>query len=222
MLNAFRHHRGGHADDVDRDRPATQCAQRLSASQRWASRCAIDRAPMIAECSTPFGITEVGIAPMPSASPSDRSECSTPFGITEVGTRLGPVDACRVVRCSTPFGITEVARRTTAVARPADRCAQRLSASQRWARRCSRRAVAAVDVCSTPFGITEVGIAPFQTPSIKQLAQRGFQGRCRKPAKSGRAWACPTQAHGSILPGNGSYGESWIFRIAKEPEVQSP
>ena len=84
MLNAFRHHRGRHHEDQSRSRGQE-------------------------ECSTPFGITEVGtrpdvvaVASVTSAqrlSASQRSaqcveraglpgwvECSTPFGITEVGT----------------------------------------------------------------------------------------------------------------------------------------
>ena len=36
-------------------------AQRLSASQRWAFRDASSKAMVPTECSTPFGITEVGI-----------------------------------------------------------------------------------------------------------------------------------------------------------------
>ena len=68
VLNAFRHHRGGHriARAVDASRPAG--AQRLSASQRWACRhrSAADQA--IHGCSTPFGITEVGIASTLGAS----------------------------------------------------------------------------------------------------------------------------------------------------------
>ena len=59
-------------------------AQRLSASQRWAY-CGIDSSmPTGRLCSTPFGITEVGMRPPPSTFRPIR-QCSTPFGITEVG-----------------------------------------------------------------------------------------------------------------------------------------
>ena len=86
VLNAFRHHRGGHDAAAER---------RLVAQ---------------VQCSTPFGITEVGIPSQPPDSCIDSSAvCSTPFGITEVGMPAG-VDAAtgRDSRCSTPFGITEV------------------------------------------------------------------------------------------------------------------
>ena len=205
-------------------------AQRLSASQRWASR------------EHAVGIGDVVV-------------CSTPFGITEVGMHGSLVrSTCRTCRCSTPFGITEVG--TVRCRVHADRLAdgaQRLSASQRWASRDRRRSRAGIarvlnafrhhrgghrchgtacdadaSWCSTPFGITEVGIdssiatsaialdvlnafrhhrgghRPLPNPFHETPCAGGFQGRCRKPAKSGRAWACPTQAHGSILPGNGS------------------
>ena len=39
---------------------------------------------MLRQCSTPFGITEVGIV-LYAGSPTHDRECSTPFGITEVG-----------------------------------------------------------------------------------------------------------------------------------------
>jgi len=83
------------------------------------------------QCSTPFGITEVGgefsrtrVADardvlnafrhhrggrlQASIDLVNKSVCSTPFGITEVGgpgwKRLNVVS----IVCSTPFGITEV------------------------------------------------------------------------------------------------------------------
>ena len=60
MLNAFRHHRGGHQTPPAQSPGLPASAQRLSASQRWA----FDRRRRLLdpdECSTPFGITEVGI-----------------------------------------------------------------------------------------------------------------------------------------------------------------
>jgi len=134
VLNAFRHHRGGHF---------------------WT----FERKPIICLCSTPFGITEVGIPPMP-LNRSSTLMCSTPFGITEVGIPLPlppwlvvevlnafrhhrgghpprqNVDRARRAECSTPFGITEVGISESAIS--------------------CRVAVK----CSTPFGITEVGIGP--------------------------------------------------------------
>ena len=109
-------------------------AQRLSASQRSARRPARQFRSYEIRCSTPFGITEVGIAARPSrsaGSPSSaqRLSASQRSALTFRGCRI-------CIRA----------------------CAQRLSASQRWALstlglavRCGRI------VCSTPFGITEVG-----------------------------------------------------------------
>ena len=107
VLNAFRHHRGGH------DLVSILCRQ----AEHW--------------CSTPFGITEVGMRMPPSRfrpiwraqrlSASQRwafkqkdgkerryAKCSTPFGITEVGMNWFGVDQEGRDLCSTPFGITEV------------------------------------------------------------------------------------------------------------------
>ena len=58
MLNAFRHHRGRHSRNSTGSL-ASADAQRLSASQRSA-RHPLTFASCILECSTPFGITEVG------------------------------------------------------------------------------------------------------------------------------------------------------------------
>ncbi len=110
----------------------------------------------IDSCSTPFGITEVGIVQL-DVRGRVRKECSTPFGITEVGIpgSCGVSDGIPVlnafrhhrgghsrastgcgsgVSCSTPFGITEVGIRGT------------------------RQGIHRATACSTPFGITEVGI----------------------------------------------------------------
>jgi len=155
-------------------------AQRLSASQRWA--CLISEATWQAEkeCSTPFGITEVGIvrhrvgshkrirAQRLSASqrwafelaqaPRSWRECSTPFGITEVGISTSTAWSAAARMCSTPFGITEVGiRRPPGPSLPRYGCAQRLSASQRWALISPESPETCLE-CSTPFGITEVGI----------------------------------------------------------------
>ena len=131
VLNAFRHHRGGH---------------------HWRPSIA-DRDSM---CSTPFGITEVGITSAVArsiatrrvlnafrhhrgghtASPGTCSTvrwCSTPFGITEVGISHLRHESSAAIECSTPFGITEVGIRRHPAASRLYRCAQRLSASQRWA-----------------------------------------------------------------------------------------
>ena len=130
VLNAFRHHRGGH-DLPWASWPPEASAQRLSASQRWAYALAPASHQRSSWCSTPFGITEVGM-PIAETGEDDEPLCSTPFGITEVGISHGKsnvVDTTAVLnafrhhrgghidllvglalaeRCSTPFGITEV------------------------------------------------------------------------------------------------------------------
>jgi len=121
-------------------------AQRLSASQRWARGCG-PRGNRVSVCSTPFGITEVGALRDASSGPQTR-RCSTPFGITEVGATAPHTWASR------------------------RRCAQRLSASQRWAR--PARALKSECLrCSTPFGITEVGASvETSTSRTRGCAQR--------------------------------------------------
>jgi len=90
-------------------------------------------------CSTPFGITEVGMGGLAEV-PDRQVVCSTPFGITEVGIQsMFDLAATYGVTCSTPFGITEVGID--------DETTPQLAMQQ----------------CSTPFGITEVGMPPLQT-----------------------------------------------------------
>ena len=146
VLNAFRHHRGGQrlrdlflggshgAQRLSASRGGMrvastyrgrQRAQRLSASQRWA--CERSTGPALG-CSTPFGITEVGKV----AAPSETGQGQV-------------LNAFRHHRGGHTWSIPPAARRTSA---------QRLSASQRWA----RRLIAPTRFshqCSTPFGITE-------------------------------------------------------------------
>ena len=157
VLNAFRHHRGGHAED-DSHGGAGICAQRLSASQRWAyhhgrvNQRGLTRAQRLSasqrwayrdrrcqaaqpgKCSTPFGIIEVGIGfQFKFTRGVVATKCSTPFGITEVGISVVSVASDRDIVCSTPFGITEVGMRFARGAWSCCLSAQRLSASQRWA-----------------------------------------------------------------------------------------
>ncbi len=154
VLNAFRHHRGGHDHELD-------------------GRRVLDR------CSTPFGITEVGTCLAAARvalglvlnafrhhrgghDPASQGQ-GLHFGVLNAfrhhrgGHRPFAVLIGHSSMCSTPFGITEVGTRGTAVAlenepvlnafrhhrgghtnRATSRrckrcCAQRLSASQRWA-----------------------------------------------------------------------------------------
>jgi len=202
VLNAFRHHRGGHKI-ASTARMSDSRAQRLSASQRWASRLA-RTSGLLRHVLNAFRHHRGGHIPSPDDDPGDV-ECSTPFGITEVGIWLTMLLAylSRVLNafrhhrgghlaggwpcllshwCSTPFGITEVGIIALMPQGSNEECAQRLSASQRWASALVARAACSSGVlnafrhhrgghkrarvgssvlmlCSTPFGITEVGIA---------------------------------------------------------------
>ena len=129
VLNAFRHHRGRHR------RPSVgqagwPSAQRLSASQRsahagWPSSSSPTASAQRLSASQRS-------APLLAEESRRARECSTPFGITEVGTQsngrsdLRGRDVLNAFRhhrgrhvevggclpfhdwCSTPFGITEV------------------------------------------------------------------------------------------------------------------
>ena len=112
---------------------ARQCAQRLSASQRSALS------------SRSESITSIPCAQRLSASQrSARSESENEHCTNRVlnafrhhrGRHLaGSSCSATFISCSTPFGITEVGTHGQSVARRAVQCAQRLSASQRSARR---------------------------------------------------------------------------------------
>ena len=170
VLNAFRHHRGGHPEHGMRHDDADECAQRLSASQRWASRQleATQASPVM--CSTPFGITEVGMRCLSRSSAMHR-QCSTPFGITEVGIAEHARRPVALHECSTPFGITEVGIRA---ARRTRRAQLRVLNAFRHHRGGHRdaiwRAGIRLSMCSTPFGITEVGIR--RVPPTARLDRR--------------------------------------------------
>jgi len=155
VLNAFRHHRGGHTrswlgchlgqlcstpfgiTEVGMNfRPripwARQGAQRLSASQRWASAFLRDSVDYSDRAQRLSASQRWALADT-ATSCCDDSECSTPFGITEVGIAATAAPGTAARGCSTPFGITEVGIRTARASVEIDFGAQRLSASQRWA-----------------------------------------------------------------------------------------
>jgi len=202
VLNAFRHHRGGRdgvvchagrgvcaqrlsasqrwADDrYAQTLSAVTCAQRLSASQRWADRSSRGTIPDRSMCSTPFGITEVGGSSSDGRRPWPKL-CSTPFGITEVGGRGARARGHHLLEVLNAFRHHRGGRSTSSYQSPSRSCAQRLSASQRWAdwgcdilyarrgvlnafrhhrggRLRNISAARGTGECSTPFGITEVG-----------------------------------------------------------------
>ena len=134
VLNAFRHHRGGHAG-LPRTHPRGQ------------------------ECSTPFGITEVGICVFHLKYPAILDVLNA-FRHHRGGhsSRSDHRERDHSPTCSTPFGITEVGIVLLVVMRMDAYCAQRLSASQRWALSAALCRASFLPACSTPFGITEVGI----------------------------------------------------------------
>ncbi len=85
------------------------------------------------------------------------SECSTPFGIYEVGTDTFP-QRHEIYTCAQRLSASMRLAPQTATAqatRPVS--AQRLSASMRLARNNSRQVDYRQVQCSTPFGIYEVG-----------------------------------------------------------------
>ena len=155
MLNAFRHHRGSHSS-------------------------AAASALHVEVCSTPFGITEVLTGQQTQDAQFSR-RCSTPFGITEVLTQSGRSSCLRPLvlnafrhhrgshrsspgtrqrsrRCAQRLSASQRFSLAPAggVTVPVSMCAQRLSASQRFSQKLPRDPPAQPKVCSTPFGITEV------------------------------------------------------------------
>jgi len=156
VLNAFRHHRGGRAGNQGTAfRPAVVLnAFRHHRGGRARTPCC---GACRTRCSTPFGITEVGARRRRRQTRREGSVLNA-FRHHRGGRGFTLVELLVVVLCSTPFGITEVgALRTrptprrdsvlnafrhhrggrswsTARRRSITR-AQRLSASQRWARK---------------------------------------------------------------------------------------
>ncbi len=135
VLNAFRHHRGRH--DRLRRAPAVDafCAQRLSASQRSA-RDSVPHALNAVEVLNAFRHHRGRHAAACTIIAGELEMCSTPFGITEVGTgRKRPrARRSRDVLNAFRHHRGRHASRRRAAPMPASG-AQRLSASQRSARR---------------------------------------------------------------------------------------
>ncbi len=87
-----------------------------------------------------------------------------------------------VAGCSTPFGITEVGTwRRCFIRSVAGVCAQRLSASQRWALKDNKDGLTKRQMCSTPFGITEVGTRRLPLPFLVD--------RCAQRLSASQRWA---------------------------------
>lgn len=72
--------------------------------------------------------------------------------------------------------------------------------------------------CSTPFGITEVGIAPFQTPSMKHLAQAVFKVGVGSQPKADERGLAPLRPTAQFFQGTGvreNHGSSELTRRLK-------
>ena len=130
VLNALRHHGGGHSRRAASVSMFDPSAQRLTASRRRS----LAKNPLVrsaaALCSTPYGITaEVTFPDFEHQGPG--SPCSTPYGITAEVTMLRNVSQWRAnsaqrltaSRRRSPMGSATCSGRT--------RCAQRLTASRR-------------------------------------------------------------------------------------------
>ena len=167
MLNAFRHHRGGHTMFWSCI-VLLKCAQRLSASQRGACRRRPPMPPLDKMCSTPFGITEGGIHKSRS-SLAERRHVLNAFRHHRGGHVLVFEDRVISRVCSTPFGITEGGIRPAC---PSPRPARVLNAFRhhRGGHRHGGQHREHHVGCSTPFGITEGGI-PVAGGAVDQLKE---------------------------------------------------
>ena len=219
VLNAFRHHRGGHGACGSGVSWTGPSAQRLSASQRWASILIYLRSSAFL-CSTPFGITEVGIGRRLPGLGGLRNVLNA-FRHHRGGhlssrfngfTRISVLNAFRHHRgghhsahgrcsttlpCSTPFGITEVG----IVGRPVKPILvlEVLNAFRhhRGGHDIGTDRDRAEPQCSTPFGITEVGIN-------SQLAGCFLCACCAQRLSASQRWAllracCGRLAHDIVL-----------------------
>ena len=86
MLNAFRHHRGGHGRGRRVGRPH-QLVLNAFRHHRGGHGSSPPYNTGFDGCSTPFGITEGGIHGFAGEADA-RLLCSTPFGITEGGMKI--------------------------------------------------------------------------------------------------------------------------------------
>ena len=165
VLNALRHHRGRHRRIRQTTAPADG-AQRLTASQRSAPLRAGRRIERGRQCSTPYGITEVGTTAA-CAPVAGRLVCSTPYGITEVGTRS---TSSRIRAVQHVLNALRHHRGRHATIAGRRRASPRVLNALRHHR--GRHCVLGTPVrrsrwCSTPYGITEVGTpspGPPRTP----------------------------------------------------------
>ena len=131
VLNAFRHQRILHLDDLARLVEHRRRAQRLSASKNSALERYLAAEQQLLMCSTPFGIKEfctsqcvwrtrsssIGAQRLSASKNSAPRQmlfvhatlgrCSTPFGIKEFCTCPSTSAPSRPAWCSTPFGIKE-------------------------------------------------------------------------------------------------------------------
>src|SRR5271157_969836 len=111
-----------------------------------------------AGCSTPFGITEVGIGTVSSSTTALTGSAQRLSASQRWAWDSLKVDVGHVNECSTPFGITEVG-----IVLHADRHPEFRHVLNAFRHHRGGHEPGQVDQlfrvqCSTPFGITEVGI----------------------------------------------------------------
>jgi len=161
VLNAFRHQRCSHSRSGASWRASFTGAQRLSASEVFAS-CHRHNRPRGRGSAQRLSASEVFAYGYPRPPFSFR-ECSTPFGIRGVRIRRGLLGTLKERMCSTPFGIRGVRISESSGGESAGYCAQRLSATEVFAYNPRPCSPCITSMCSTPFGIRGVRIPGSRT-----------------------------------------------------------
>jgi len=171
VLNAFRHHRGGRSRWCDED-PQIAAVLNAFRHHRGGRSEELRYHRSARECSTPFGITEVGAA---RSAPSRRERpVLNAFRHHRGGRLIGGDYYVGYALCSTPFGITEVGARLYPARIALSSCVLNAFRHHRGGRRIPYRILYARRLCSTPFGITEVG-------ALVQAARAGLVCGCSTP-----------------------------------------
>ena len=131
VLNAFRHHRGGHNRVYGLSDRSTLVLNAFR-HHRGGHSIGPYRLAIVVMCSTPFGITEGGMGPPPPAWTISLGAQRLSASQRGASTRR-PHGVVNIHECSTPFGITEGGMSAGTSGGPSRPSAQRLSASQRGA-----------------------------------------------------------------------------------------
>ena len=102
VLNALRHHRGRHQRKARPARAGRRGAQRLTASQRSARHASVGRPAVVRRGAQRLTASQRSAPSDRAASTRWARQCSTPYGITEVGTQGRDRRVPESIRCSTP------------------------------------------------------------------------------------------------------------------------